>query len=46
MSAGSPKERDEFTAQFDQEFLWSEEGSHLGFMKCSYLKGMFMTTVN
>ena len=36
VSAVSPMERDEFTALFDQEFLWSEERSHLGFMKCSW----------
>ena len=34
ISVGSHMEKDEFTALFDQEFLWTEEGSHLGFMKC------------
>ena len=24
--------------EFDQEFLWSEEGSHVGFMKCHVQK--------
>ena len=32
-------EKDEFTAWFDQEeFLWSEEESHIGFMKCHVQK--------
>ena len=32
-------EKDEFTAWFDQEeFLWSEEESDVGFMKCHVQK--------
>ena len=32
-------EKDEFTAWFDQEeLLWSEEESHVGFMKCHVQK--------
>ena len=31
-------EKDDFTAWFDQEFLWSEQGSHVGFMKCHVQK--------
>ena len=32
-------EKDEFTAGFDQEeLLWSEEESHVGFMKCHVQK--------
>ena len=32
-------EKDEFTSWFDQEeFLWSEEESHVGFMKCHVQK--------
>ena len=31
-------EKDEFTAWFDQEILWSEEGSYVGFMKCHVQK--------
>ena len=31
-------EKDEFTAWFDQEFLGSKEGSHVGFMKCHVQK--------
>ena len=39
VSVGSHMEKDEFTAWFDQEeFLWSEEESHVGFMKCHVQK--------
>ena len=38
-SVRSHTEKDEFTAGVDQEeFLWSEEESHLGFMKCHVQK--------
>ena len=38
ISVGSHMEKDEFTAKFDQEFLWSEEGSSVSFMKCHVQK--------
>ena len=38
ISVGSHMEKDEFTAWFNQEFLWSEEGSHVRFMKCHVQK--------
>ena len=42
-------EKDEFTARFDQEFLWSGEGSYVGFMKCMFkrnFKVILMSTAN
>ena len=38
ISIGNHMEKDEFTAWFDQEFLWSEEESNVSFMKCHVQK--------
>ena len=49
ISVGSHVEKGEFTAWFDREFFWSEEGSNVSFMKCHAQKRFqsdVMTTAN